>query len=48
MGKYCQKKHKDPYYLAIDDLDNRNLGSDFLLDKHQLLRKKEFIKYLDL
>ena len=39
-----KKKHNDPYYLAIDDLDNRNLGSDFLLDQTSIIKKERIYK----
>ena len=39
-----KKKHNDPYFLAIDDLDNRNLGSDFLLDQTSIIKKERIYK----
>ncbi len=35
-----RKKHNNCFFLAIDDLDNRNLGSDFLLDQTSIINKK--------
>ena len=39
-----KKKHNDPYFLAIDDLDNRNLGTDFLLDQTSIIKKERIYK----
>ncbi|MFL2803124.1 MAG: UDP-2,4-diacetamido-2,4,6-trideoxy-beta-L-altropyranose hydrolase [Paracoccaceae bacterium] len=39
-----KKNHHMPFYLAIDDLDNRNLGSDFLLDQTSIIDKKRKYK----
>lgn len=35
-----RKSHKNSFFLAIDDLDNRKLGSDFLLDQTSIIDKK--------
>ena len=39
-----RKKHNNCFFLAIDDLDNRNLGSDFLLDQTSIIYKKRNFK----
>ncbi len=39
-----RKKHNNCFFLAIDDLDNRNLGSDFLLDQTSIINKKRNYK----
>ena len=39
-----RKKHNNCFFLAIDDLDNRNLGSDFLLDQTSIINKKRNFK----
>ncbi len=39
-----RKKHNNCFFLAIDDLDNRNLGADFLLDQTSINNKKRNYK----
>ena len=39
-----KKIYDKPYFLAIDDLDNRNLGSDFLLDQTSIINKERNYK----
>ena len=39
-----RKQHNNSFFLAIDDLDNRNLGSDFLLDQTSIINKKRNYK----
>ena len=39
-----RKNHKNSFFLAIDDLDNRKLGCDFLLDQTSIIDKKRNYK----
>ncbi len=39
-----RKNHNNSFFLAIDDLDNRKLGSDFLLDQTSITDKKRNYK----